>query len=486
MNIFSVEGGSVGRLVTGLSLLALIMSAFPVSFATAEGEEVAPVTDTSVVSSLVEETEPGDLCDNMLGVQLEVPTGWMADGSSCYLVEPSEPTLETIEVCKYTYGEGESYIPVAGWIMFVTNIDPNEIIAAGPDDVPEGYIYEVVTDDTGCVTQSVNSENGPWYVFEDIEDGWYQSDVDVVGGYATESEGDNFCVFFDDEIISSELSRSGEYSYSCDFYNVDDREEVTGYKWNDENNNGVKDDSEVGVQGWTITASDNTKAGYSPVSAVTDANGYYSMMLPSDGNWVITEELRSGWTQTAVYENGYKLTEETEEGGSIAECSLNLRSKYTKVAVLDEVTAPELYNRCDFLNYQEPRRSGGSSSGTRVRERATPQSLVLGAATGTPACGMYLQDYMRMGNAASTTQVTKLQVFLNAVGITAPLTGIFDAGTDAAVRAFQMQYKPEVLTPWYLAKLVPHENSTGWVYQLTRWKINNIVCPGSEAYPVLN
>jgi acetoacetate decarboxylase len=99
---------------------------------------------------------------------------------------------------------------------------------------------------------------------------------------------------------------------------------------------------------------------------------------------------------------------------------------------------------------------------------------------------MYLNDYMRMGKEASSTQVTKLQVFLNAVGITAPLTGVFDAATDAAVRSFQMKHKAEVLTPWYMAKIVPHENPTGWVYQLTRWKINNIVCPGSEAYPVLN
>jgi hypothetical protein len=275
-----------------------------------------------------------------------------------------------------------------------------------------------------------------------------------------------------------------ESSYACAFANYDNRELVSGYKWSDANNNGVKDEGEDGVKGWTITATDLSKSEFSDVEAETDVTGYYSMLLPRNGEWVITEENRSGWTQTAVYQNGRKLTTESEEGGSITECSFYLGEKVGRVIATFEGEGEILRNRCDFLNHQESR--GGSSSGTRVRERATPAPLVLGASTSTPRCEAHLTGYLKMGEEASSTEVLKLQVFLNAAGIKTPLTGIFEAETDAAVRIFQMKHKAEVLTPWYKAKLSPDETPTGWVYKLTRWKINNIVCPGSEAYPVLN
>ncbi|MEZ4200024.1 MAG: hypothetical protein R3B69_00240 [Candidatus Paceibacterota bacterium] len=79
----------------------------------------------------------------------------------------------------------------------------------------------------------------------------------------------------------------------------------------------------------------------------------------------------------------------------------------------------------------------------------------------------------------------KLQYFLRAEMVTdLLLTGTFDAATDAAVRSFQGKYQPEVLQPW--ADIGYGDGTpTGYVYKTTRWKINNIVCPGSEAMPEL-
>ena len=128
--------------------------------------------------------------------------------------------------------------------------------------------------------------------------------------------------------------------------------------------------------------------------------------------------------------------------------------------------------------------SRSSSGGTRTGSRNTPRSgEVLGAST--MQCGMYLFDYMKEGTGNDEFEVKKLQWFLIGQGHVVPVTGVFDAATDAAVKAFQLKYQLEVLTPWFTAGFVPHNNPTGWVYQLTRWKINNIVCPGSEAAPVL-
>lgn len=317
-----------------------------------------------------------------------------------------------------------------------------------------------ITGNNGCVTFT-DVPFGEYEAGEIMQDGWEH--VTGAGEVTISSANTPKTITIVNKEVDGEDSDPETYI-------------VTGFKWNDVDGDGVYDDGEVKLPNWAITA----VQGETIVSTTTDEFGNYTLVLPYDeGVWVVSETLQSGWTQTGLYKNGEKVTLGSEVSNN---CSFALGS-VTPTAT------------CDFGNNQnvvvtdepEPTNNrGGGGSGTRVGKRATPQGLVLGAATGTPACGMYLQDYMRMGNAASTTQVTNLQVFLNAVGINAPLTGIFDAATDAAVRTFQAQHKAEVLTPWYRAKIVPHENPTGWVYQLTRWKINNIVCPGSEAYPILN
>jgi hypothetical protein len=411
---------------------------------------------------------------------------------------------QTIKLCKFEVIGGEINVPKPGWTMYLSTIDPTEVVVEGTTD-PE---HTLVTQDDGCVSKVVDERDGPWYAYEEVPEGWRQSDVDAYRGFEQNPDGPSYpgyCGFFYKEKVSdrakisalaeltTEASDEPMEGYLCNFYNVDEREEITGFKWNDENNNGVKDEGEEGVAGWTITATDMSDTGaMAPVTTVTAGDGSYTLLLPPTGDWKITEENRSGWTQTAVYLNGRSSYVVIEDGAPIpfTSCEFNFTPRLEdKSEALLTAEVIDGGPTCDFLNYETPRRSGGgSSSGTRVGSRtpSVPTGAVLGAATSTPQCGIYLNEYMRTGNAASTTEVTRLQVFLNAVGINAPLTGIFDAGTDAAVRTFQAQHKAEVLTPWFLAKIVPHENPTGWVYQLTRWKINNIVCPGSEAYPVLN
>lgn len=109
---------------------------------------------------------------------------------------------------------------------------------------------------------------------------------------------------------------------------------------------------------------------------------------------------------------------------------------------------------------------------------------VLGAFSGG-SCGMYLFDYMKEGMANNPSEVEKLQSFLNEQGYSLPVTGIFGSLTDKAVRSFQASNKTDVLVPWAGVGFGDGETPTGYVYKTTRWKINNIVCPGSETLPVL-
>ncbi len=130
--------------------------------------------------------------------------------------------------------------------------------------------------------------------------------------------------------------------------------------------------------------------------------------------------------------------------------------------------------------------SGGNSSGTLIPSLAQAdfQPLVLGASTGQ--CGMLITDYLRMGIENDPNQVRWLQFFLFGQGyFDVTVNGEFDAATDAAVRAFQEKHRADILDPWVTNGILTVSNPTGWVYQLTRYKINNIICPGSEPMPSL-
>jgi hypothetical protein len=139
-------------------------------------------------------------------------------------------------------------------------------------------------------------------------------------------------------------------------------------------------------------------------------------------------------------------------------------------------------NECTLIP-QITSRDSNNGGGTRTGLRNAPSGQVLGAST--MQCGMLLDTYMKMGQDNDQNDVMQLQWFLIGQGYTLSATGVFDAATDAAVRAFQEANRADVLTPWVTAGILKVSNPTGWVYQLTRWKINNIVCPGSEAAPVL-
>lgn len=107
---------------------------------------------------------------------------------------------------------------------------------------------------------------------------------------------------------------------------------------------------------------------------------------------------------------------------------------------------------------------------------------VLGAATGI--CDPLLNSYLFMNANNSIEQVARLQGFLSLNGFGSLINGVFDGETENAVRSFQTNYSEEVLKPWVALGLLNDGETTGQVYKTTRWKINDLFCPGSEAFPV--
>ena len=119
---------------------------------------------------------------------------------------------------------------------------------------------------------------------------------------------------------------------------------------------------------------------------------------------------------------------------------------------------------------------GGSSRGSRGGDRIRPIGEVLGAST---SCD-YLRDYLRIGWNNDPIEVMKLQIFLRELeGFkNLQVTGVFDQATFDAVAVFQVRYQPDILTPWGYAQ----GQYTGFVYILTKKKVNEIVC--QRAFPL--
>jgi uncharacterized repeat protein (TIGR01451 family) len=109
---------------------------------------------------------------------------------------------------------------------------------------------------------------------------------------------------------------------------------------------------------------------------------------------------------------------------------------------------------------------------------ASSSGQVLGVATSSTACDTYLTAFIRSNYKNDQQQVRRLQSVLRdfegAKNI--KLNGIYDVATLAAVHAFQIKYKSEILTPWGQTK------STGFVYLTTRKKINEIYCMNTRQF----
>lgn len=122
---------------------------------------------------------------------------------------------------------------------------------------------------------------------------------------------------------------------------------------------------------------------------------------------------------------------------------------------------------------------GGTWYPGEVLSFTTASSLPPAAAIGPAGeCSAMLKTYMRLGQSNDVVEVMLLQNFLNIeMGMTLAVSGVFDLPTDTAVRALQAKYATEVLAPWGLTE------PTGFVYTLTQWKINDIMCPGLAAKP---
>ncbi len=223
----------------------------------------------------------------------------------------------------------------------------------------------------------------------------------------------------------------------------------------DKNGDDISDDTEFNV---TVTPF-REEVRSIPLEVTISENTPASIELPS-GIYEVCEVLEEGSDYEVVFDEEFDMESEFSSN-----CQL--------------VKFGEAGASITFTNQKMTE----DTSSRRSSRRHTTGGQVLGAFTGDSSiggsCGMYLNSYMRIGADNNREEVMKLQAFLNEQGYSIPVNGTFGSATEAAVKAFQKTHSAEILAPWGIT------DPTGYVYKMTRYVMNNMVCAGSEAKPTL-
>jgi len=299
---------------------------------------------------------------------------------------------------------------------------------------------------------SVEVDEGSYQVVEIMQDGWNQTYPSGPSYYHVNVPNDNQGGYDFGNKGPEDDNGGGDDDHNGEIHG-------TKYDWSSENP----------LSGWEIELwhddeiiSTITTMIDNPETEENEDGMYWFVNLEEDEDYKVCEVQQEGWTQVTPDGDGCYAIDDLEgiETGK------------------------------DFWNQEEEESNnsgdgGGSSSGTRVTPSPTPE--VLGAAiSASERCGVYLLDYMRIGQENSPYEVMKLQAFLVGQGyFNVSINGVFDSATNEAVHALQTKATDEILVPWdEEAGIFPsQQSSTGYVYKTTRWYINNIVCPGSEQFP---
>jgi hypothetical protein len=162
-------------------------------------------------------------------------------------------------------GRGSVGPVLSGWTIDITGVGDTE------------YEDSAVTDENGDYSFLVPP--GTYRVCEVEQKGWIQSYPDADGNCGDGTDGYVVTV------------AAGEVFTGKDFGNYRTGS-ISGYKWHDADADGVFDDSEFGLNGWTINL-----AGPQSGTSVTSA-GTYQFTDLEPGTYTITEVQQPGWAQS--------------------------------------------------------------------------------------------------------------------------------------------------------------------------------------------
>jgi hypothetical protein len=149
--------------------------------------------------------------------------------------------------------------------------------------MPDGTKTSTLTDVNGMY-KFTNLPNGTYTVAEVLQTGW--TNVSPMSQIVTINGADKSNVNFTNALMPPTGS-------------------ISGMKFNDLNNNSMKDANESGLANWTLNLTDQNG---STVTATTDNNGNYTFSDLTPGNYTVAEVLKTGWRQTLPTNGTYNVT----------------------------------------------------------------------------------------------------------------------------------------------------------------------------------
>jgi hypothetical protein len=240
---------------------------------------------------------------NTLSVSLD-----LADDVTCTfyndkLGEINGSKFEDMDGDSNEWEEGESGL--GGWtIQLIRTCEYT-------DNLSLSFLDNIVIDicEETVVDETVTAEDGS-YSFKKVDFGTYKvCEVQQVGW--TQTYPNNY----EDMCYHVNIHRSGQVKDDKDFGNFE-HGDVTGFKFNDSNNNGVYDTGEEKLSGWSITltkhcavepgiilylqteSENEEECEDETISTVTDQNGNYSFGDLKMGDYTVCEVQQTGWFRT--------------------------------------------------------------------------------------------------------------------------------------------------------------------------------------------
>ena len=224
---------------------------------------------------------------------------------------------------------------------------------------------------------SFSPSNGSKTITEDVPDGWSLTSIsctDPSGGTTVNLDEAEAVIDFDNN-----------EGIVCIFTNEKDPEgKISGYKWNDLDGDGVRDQGEnpePGISDWTINLS-----GEGDQSTTTNEDGYYEFKNLSDGEYTVCESIPDvidEWTQTWPTKEsgtgcegswGYNITISDENSSE----NNNFGNVQYSSITIEKVTDPEDTNPDNGAGGFEFTVTGENNSVVESRSSVTYENLVAG------------------------------------------------------------------------------------------------------------
>ena len=215
----------------------------------------------------------------------------------------------------YEDGDSEIYLYDGSEITQLTNNDTydsspqisgDNVVWSGDDgNDNEIYLYngsdtiQITNNDTGEYSFEVSGDNIVWSSYDGNDNEiYFYNGSDII------QLTDNDTYDSNPQIDGSNITWTGYGDSESEIYlNYTPNlvpGEIGGYKWHDLNEDGVFNNNESGIEGWTIylDSNQNGQLDEGETSTVTNTDGFYSFSDLGFGTYTVAEQAEPRWNQT--------------------------------------------------------------------------------------------------------------------------------------------------------------------------------------------